>query len=567
MQIIKGMAALLLGLALAACGGGGGSAGTPPFGGGGGGGGAVADDLTLTLDRTNVTNAGSETVTATVTAVDSSRVAVSGVPVTIGVDNNAVVVVGSAVTGSDGKLTATINMGTDRSQRVITVTATSGSLTRTAAFQVTGPAIEGTALPAVVQPGQSAQVQFRLVDINKNPMTGQAISVSGAGLTTVEGQTGSNGEFNFNYTAPASTGNLDITAQAGGVSRVVTVLVQSASSSIPTACPSGAPNFPNCVLSPSVTANPSVVAVNSATTNNRSEIRALFLGPNNAPIRNVRARFDLAGDVNSIGGEMSSKDNLVYSDVNGVANSAYIPAGRSSPTDGVTIRACWDYVDFPAGTCPRQVTTTLTVIAEPLAVSIGTDNTITSGAGGLTYIKKYVVLVVDSSGQAKADVQISPSVDLVAYLKGFYVRSGTWTRSPAAGGSVSGICLNEDINRNGVIEAVENDGLPTASPIGPVEDNGNGTLEPRKSDVAISMVDGNRTNSSGIAILQIEYPKNVATWVNFLITVAASGVSGTEGRATWSGQLGAEADEFTATPPPSFVVSPYGTATSCANPN
>jgi hypothetical protein len=561
---IKRIAAVLLGLSLAACGGGGGSAGAPPFGDGGGSGGAVASDLTLTLDKTNITNAGSETVVATVTAVDASRVAVSGVPVTIGVDNNAVVVVGSATTGADGKLTATINMGTDRSQRVITVTATSGSLTRTAAFQVTGPSIEATALPAVVAPGVPAQVQFRLVDINKNPMPGEAISVSGAGLTTADGLTGSNGEFAFNYSAPATPGNLDITAQAGGVSKVVTVLVQSASSSIPAAC---APAAPNCVLSPSVTANPSVVAVNSDSTNNRSEIRALFLGAANAPIRNVRVRFDLAGDLNSIGGEMSSKDSLVYSDVNGIANSAYIPAGRSSPTDGVTIRACWDYVDFPAGTCPRAVTTTLTVIAEPLAVSIGTDNTITTGAGGLTYIKRYVVLVVDSSGQAKADVQISPSVDLLSYLKGFYAVPGAWTRDPLLGGSVSGVCLNEDINRNGVIEAVENDGLPTSSAIGPVEDNGNGTLEPRKSDVAISMVGGNRTNASGIAILQIEYPKNVATWVNFLITVAASGVSGTEGRATWSGQLGAAADEFTSDTPPSFVVSPYGTATSCANPN
>jgi hypothetical protein len=566
MQIIKGMAALLLSLGLAACGGGGGDAGSSPFvgGGGGGGGTAVASDLTLTLDKTNVTNAGSETVVATVTAVDASRVAVSGVPVTIGVDNNAVVVVGSATTGADGKLTATINMGTDRSQRVITVTATSGSLTRTAAFQVTGPSIEATALPAVVQPGSPAQVQFRLVDINKNPMSGEAISVSGAGVTTADGQTGSNGEFTFNYTAPATSGNVEITAQAGGISKAVTVLVQSASSSIPAAC---APAAPSCVLSPSVTANPSVVAVNTATTNNRSEIRALFLGAGNAPIRNVRVRFDLAGDANSIGGEMSSKDSLVYSDVNGVANSAYIPAGRSSPTDGVTIRACWDYVDFPAGTCPRAVTTTLTVIAEPLAVSIGTDNTITTGAGGLTYVKRYVVLVVDSSGQAKADVQISPSVDLLSYLKGFYAGPGAWTRDPLAGGSVSGACLNEDINRNGVIEAAEDDGVATPSPTGAiVEDNGNGTLEPRKSDVAISMVGGNRTNASGIAILQIEYPKNVATWVNFLITVAASGVSGTEGRATWLGQLGAAADEFTSDTPPSFVVSPYGTATSCANP-
>ncbi|HEX7383876.1 MAG TPA: hypothetical protein VF291_06160, partial [Burkholderiaceae bacterium] len=55
-----------------------------------------------------------------------------------------------------------------------------------------------------------------------------------------------------------------------------------------------------------------------------------------------------------------------------------------------------------------------------------------------------------------------------------------------------------------------------------------------------------------------EYPKNVATWVDYKILISASGVSGTEGRASWSGRLPADAGSFTATTPPAFVVSPYG---------
>ena len=179
----------------------------------------------------------------------------------------------------------------------------------------------------------------------------------------------------------------------------------------------------------------------------------------------------------------------------------------------------------------------------------------------MTYIKRYVVLVVDASGQAKADVQLSPSIDLTSYVKGYYAVPSAWTRNSP--GFTGPTCLNEDINRNGVLEAGENDGLVTSG----VPDNANGMLEPRKSDVAITMVGGNRTNASGIAILQIEYPKNVATWVDFLITIAASGVSGTEGRATWTGQLPAAASEFTAAIAPSFAVSPYGFAASCSDPN
>ena len=555
MSIFKRIAVLATAAVVASCGGGS-DGGASPFGGGGNGGttAPVAADLTLALSSTNISNAGSQTVTATVTAVDASRVAVSGVPVTIAVDNNAVVVSGASATGSNGQLTSNVNIGTDRSNRIITVTATSGSLVRTAAFTVTGAQLQATRLPAVIFPGVAGQVQYRLTDVNANPMAGQAISVSGGGLTGAQGMTGGNGEFLFNYTAPTTAGNLDITAQAGGVTRIETVIVQAGSGAIPPV-PSGS------VLSASVTANPSVVGVNTATSNNRSEIRALFLGTNNAPIPNVRVRFDLNSDVNSIGGAMSSTSNVVYSDPNGIASSAYVPGSRSSPTNGLTVRACWGYTDFAVGSCPNQTVTTLTVTSEPLAVTIGTDNTITTGAGGLTYIKRYVVLVVDASGQAKADVELSPSIDLTSYVKGFYALPGAWTRS--APGFTGPTCLNEDINRNGVLEAAENDLLVTSG----VADNGNGMLEPRKSDVAITMVGGNRTNASGIAILQIEYPKNVATWVNFVITVAASGVSGTEGRANWTGQLSAEASEFSGTVAPSFVVSPYGTAASCSIPN
>jgi hypothetical protein len=563
MQIIKGMAALLLVLSLVGCGGGGGSAGAPPFGDGDGGGGGspVASDLSLTLSSTNISNSGSEAVTLRVTAVDETRVAVAGVPIQISVDNNAVVVVGSPTTDSTGTMTATVGIGTDRSNRLITVTATSGGLTRTAAFQVTGADLQGTRLPAVIAPGAAGQIQYRLVDVNANPMADQEILVTAPGVADVTGRTGSNGEYVYNYVAPAGVSSLEVTARAGGDTRIDQVLVQSGSSTIPNV-PAGS------VLSASVSANASVVSVNTEATSNRSEIRALFLGASNAPVMNVRARFDLDGDPNSIGGSFASGASIVYSDPNGVATTAYIPGSRSSPTDGVKIRVCWDYADFTAGTCPNAARTTLTVTSEPLSVTIGTDNTIESGAGGLTYIKKYVVLVVDSSGQAKGDVQLSPSIDLTSYIKGYFDGPGAWNRDgpPAVDGSVGftgPTCLNEDSNRNGVIEASEDDGLVTAG----IPDNNNGTLEPRKSDVAISMVGGNRTNASGVAVLQIEYPKNVATWVNFVITVAASGVSGTEGRATWTGQLGAAADEFTADTPPSFVISPYGTAGVCTNPN
>ena len=58
--------------------------------------------------------------------------------------------------------------------------------------------------------------------------------------------------------------------------------------------------------------------------------------------------------------------------------------------------------------------------------------------------------------------------------------------------------------------------------------------------------------------MQIEYPQNVATWARVKILVSATGVSGTEGRATWTEILPAPASTLTAASAPPFVVSPYG---------
>ncbi len=84
------------------------------------------------------------------------------------------------------------------------------------------------------------------------------------------------------------------------------------------------------------------------------------------------------------------------------------------------------------------------------------------------------------------------------------------------------------------------------------------------------MIGSSKTDANGIAYLQIEYGKNVATWVDFAITVTASGVSGTEARARYIGNLyglgnlpALASDTTQETVAPPFVVSPYGTNKLC----
>ncbi|HEY1091203.1 MAG TPA: hypothetical protein VGE47_08935 [Burkholderiaceae bacterium] len=504
-----------------------------------------AADISLELSATNIDNSGSKTVGVTVTAVDAARNALSGIPVVMSISSGYLT--GAATqTDSTGQVKATANIGADHANRQITVTATSGTLVKTRAFQVTGASLTGTAVPALPVAGSANnKIEYLLTDVNKNPMPDVDITVSGAGLPTVNAKTTSNGAYFYYYTAPATPGAVEVTALAGGASSKVTITVPSGTSTVPA--------VNTTVSSASVTTSPSVVQVNTSATSNRTELRALFLGANNVPIKNVRVRFDLNGDANSVGGTISAGSSIVYSDDGGNAITSYSPSTRSSPTNGVTVRACWDYADFAVGQCPNSTTTTLTVVDTPVSISIGTDNTISDGASLLTYVKKYVVLVVDSAGNPKSDVQITPSLDLNAYYKGYYLwspiaLSDVLKHDTEISSAVDGLatkCTAEDTNRNGSIDAGE-------------DRNGNGQLDPRKSDVSVSLVGATRTDSSGIAVVQIEYPKSFAGWIQFQLSVSASGVISPP--AVYDGILPVLASALkTESPPPAFQYSPFGT--------
>src|SRR6478609_7457031 len=101
----------LAGVALAAlvvgCGGGSsGDAGTPVVGPGSGasspsgGTAAVAADLVVVLNKTTMTNSGSDSIIATVTSIDANRAVVGGVPVSFTVNANAVVTPAGPTTDS-----------------------------------------------------------------------------------------------------------------------------------------------------------------------------------------------------------------------------------------------------------------------------------------------------------------------------------------------------------------------------------------------------------------------------------------------------------------------------------
>lgn len=534
-----------------------------------------ASDLTMTLSASSVGNSGSESVDVSLRAVDALRNAVPGIKVTFAVDSSAVLVPGNLVTDSEGLAKAKVFVGSDRSNRTVTVTATSDLIVLRKTFKVTGAKLQAQLLPATLRNGDIGAVEYTLTDVNVNPMDKVAVSVGGSQGAAVacpgqaapsEALTDNKGKYTYCYRA-SGNGPSQIAATAGGASVTSTVQIDATVSDVPAATTIGSATF---------TAAPAVVAVNLVgSSENRSELRLLFRSDKNEPVPNVRARIGFGANNSGTDGVISSgNDKVIISDATGVAVTSFVAGQRPSPTDQVKVYACFSKTDTveTIAACPadRLRAVSLTVVEQPVSVSIGTNALIGTGTNKLTYFLEFTVLVVDSAGNPKSDVQVAPLIDLPSYQKGYYFYDlglKKWIQV------VTQNCLSEDSSagkgfRNGTIETGE-------------DINGNGQLDPRKSDVSITMVGSTRTDSSGLAVMRIEYPQSYGSWTEFAIRVSASGVvsppaffgriaSEGDTLATLKGTAqytGVPVDVIKAEGMPPFVISPYGQAASCSSPN
>ncbi len=573
---MKLMGGVLLAALLTACGGGGGSAGTT-----GGGTGTTPGATTKTVadfaiftDKTTINNSGLDKAVVTVVAVDANRNVVAGAPVTASADANAVFQPNSTVTDGSGTYTGNLLIGADKSDRDIIVSVTINGITKTAGVHVSGSKLTLAATPTSSSPGQAITLTATLVDSTNNPIPNGVVSLSG----TVPGlsgtiTTGLNGQATRIFTAPTAEGAYTISASGNGV-LAADYQIQVFSASVPTAV------IPGGAL-PSLAASPNVLAINSPnSTANRSTLRFLFLDGTNSPIKNVRVRFsDITTGLPAVGASITSGAKVLYTDSSGSVSAQYISGQNSSPTNGVTVRACYSATDFAENECPASVTATLTVAGQALAVSIGDDNLLAVGTG--TYIKQFTISVADSAGRAVPNAPVDISVDLTHYGKGLftspYYLDPTTTTTFSLGVvpvSLTGAypsldtdplgsplqriwCPNEDTNRNGNVDAGENIN-------GSVDSNGQATLEPRKSDLLISYASPTvtTTNASGLLVIKVEYSQRFATWLAYNVRVTAN-VAGSQGMAERLFVTNfVEGDEKNG----SFIDPPYGMR-SCRAPN
>jgi hypothetical protein len=205
------------------------------------------------------------------------------------------------------------------------------------------------------------------------------------------------------------------------------------------------------------------------------------------------------------------------------------------------------------------------------------------GLGGIAYIKQFLIQVNDAAGVAIKDAVISTSVDITHYGKGADWSYGyigvsnpnirdyysDWLPPSASSNAVQSLqastyvpktatttplvvgekiwCINEDWNRNGFLDAGE-------------DINHDGVLQPRKAEIVVSYVNGNKTDVNGQMLLQISYPQNMGGWLAYTLRATTS-VAGSEGDASRSFVTGVlQADVLNG----SFLVPPFGSG-SCTS--
>lgn len=546
----------------------------------------TASDASVALSKASVLNTGSDSVEATLTAVDASRNAVANLPVKFRSDDgSAVIAVSNGTTDVNGQAKATVRIGADRNNRTINVIAEVGTLSRQVSFRVTGSKLVGQPSPAQLTTGTRGTVEYTLSDSGNNPIVGSSLAISGPGGLSATGTTDASGKYIYSYIASGAGPTLISAVAPGDVRAENTVQIDAAVSDVPTS---------TVIASATFNASPLVVNVNQVGSSvNRSELRLLFRSDKNEPVPNVRVRLGLGANSSGTDGYISTgNDAVIIADANGVAVSSFVSGRRSSPTEQVKIFACFSKTNSvpQVASCPAEnlKLVALTVVEAPVSISIGFNNAITINKD--TYSQDFVVLVVDAAGNPKPDAQLSAVLDLPTYLKGFWSRVGsTWVKSEMAQ------CINEDNSpgigyRNNTMETEDVNGNGVLDPGEDVnfngrldrEDiNGNGQLDPRKSDISLTFVGSDRTDSTGKAVLRIEYPQNFGSWVEYSIRVSASGVVSPP---AWTGRLAAEGDTVgtlkglarilgvpndvvKAEAEPSFSKSPYGLTNRCDSPN
>jgi hypothetical protein len=433
--------------------------------------------ISLITSLPQIPSDGSKSAALTALVRDANNNVVSGTTV-IFVSTSGALTVTQAVTDASGTATATLNAGTDPTNRTITVTATAGTAIATLTVNVTGTTLSLNG-PANLVLGNSGSYDVLLTSSSGLGIPGVAVTLTSAsGNTLTPAMITTDGSGRGTVSLTASVGGADtITASALGLQQQKTVAISTqsfnitspvdgtkvnlgASQNVTVTWLNGGAPVTNTAVTFAATRGtlvPSTPVMTDANGNATAAISSVSAGPSivSASGTGVTAQITLdfvavtpsqisvqAGPASVAVGGNSTISATVRDAANNLVEGATVDFQvQTDPTNGglsaasaVTNTQGIAQTVYTSGNTSSgaigvtvsatvhataiTATTSLTVGGQTVFLSMGTGNTIDVSKGVAIYQITYSVFAVDSGGAALANIPVTLSVLPVAYGKG-----------------------------------------------------------------------------------------------------------------------------------------------------
>jgi hypothetical protein len=491
--------------------------------------GAITQTINVDVAGTTLAIAGPPTLALnasgayTITLADSAARGISGRVLTVSVNNGNTVTPTSVTTDSQGRATAQLTVANAGATTISVVglglTATQAVAVNADSFTFTTPAANGAELTLSGPPGTPVTVRW----LRNNAAVADGTIVN---FSTTRGTLSA-------ASAPTVGGNATVNVYSQNAGAAV-ISATGSLAGIPVTAERTAEFVALTAASIDVQPGVFTIAPRQSTT-----ITAIVRDAGNNLVKNKPVTFTLTDNT---GGSLSV--GSAVTDSQGRAQTVYTAGAGTSAQNGVNVRG-----SVVEGGTTIFDDVQLTVAQQSLFISIGTGNTIEE-PNPAQYRLPFVVQVTDANGSGVAGANLTMSVLSIRYLKGQRAWNGSsWTGY--LGGAPTGICADEDVNRNGVLDTGE-------------DVNGSTRLE--AGNIALVSPSAVTTDATGVALIGVLYPQEHAYWLEVTLE-ARAGVAGTEtARSTTFLLPGASSDfnrQETAPPGPS---SPFG-VNVCAAPN
>jgi hypothetical protein len=474
----------------------------------------VGSTVTLNANGTTLTNAGTDSITLTVTAKNAGSFTVNGAAVTLTQTGTGSVNIASptGVTNSSGVFTTTVTGATAGTVTILARALGASAATdltvatATETFAIDEQRLNGTLIPD--NPDPTAMVVGDNLAIRVNVPSTTTSHVIFA--TSIGTWVGSGGAPSLEITPAGGKATATLNTASAGTASVQVYLKDTPSiqDTLTVYMRSGNPAY-SIILQ----ATPTVVPMNTGT----STITATVRDSGGSVVANAPVSFSM---VNPTGGGETIMPVVMQTAANGTASTTFT-AGTLPSYDagGVKIHAEVIGTAAPAvktGLAPSGNDAAVVIGGVAGSIAFGQATVLGTDGGGTQYTQAMSVLVTDINGNPVSGATISLSAWPIAWSTGVLVACAY----DPDNGTNQGTFLNEDVNENLILDAYTVHPPPNEDGLRLYYDGGTAASDPGTVDTYITPTNSSggsvpstvTTGINGVATFVLTYPKQSAIW-------------------------------------------------------